>query len=48
LGFNWDFNQDQVKQAVFSSHSKWGELSISKALGQASPVFFKLELPPED
>jgi methionyl-tRNA synthetase len=48
LGFNCDFNQDQINQAVFSSHSKWGELSISKALGQASPVFLKLELPLED
>ncbi|MEY4519463.1 MAG: methionyl-tRNA synthetase, partial [Cyanobacteriota bacterium] len=48
LGFNWDFNQDQMNQAAFITHSKWGELSISKALGQASPVFLKLELPPED
>jgi hypothetical protein len=48
LGFNCDFNQDQINQAVFSSHSKWGELLISKALGQASPVFLKLELPLED
>ncbi|MEY2857408.1 MAG: methionyl-tRNA synthetase, partial [Cyanobacteriota bacterium] len=50
LGFDWDFNQNLEMNPVadFPTHSKWGELNISKALGQASPVFLKLELPSED
>ena len=50
LGFDQDFNQDYLVNEGFdfSVHSRWGELSISKTLGKASPVFSKLELPPED
>jgi methionyl-tRNA synthetase len=50
LGFDWDFKQNLKLNlaADFLTHAKWGELDISRGLGQASPVFLKLELPPED
>ena len=50
LGFDWDFNHQEVikEGADFQIHSGWGKLSLNKTLGKASPVFSKLELPPED
>jgi methionyl-tRNA synthetase len=50
LGFDWDFNhQEEIKEdADFQMHSGWGKLSLHKTLGKASPVFSKLELPPEN
>jgi methionyl-tRNA synthetase len=50
LGFEENFNQDQQinLKTDFQTHAKWGELNISRTLGEASPVFLKLELPPED
>ena len=49
LGFDWDFNLDRtIEQTEFQAHSKWGELTLCKTLGKASPVFPKLELPPKD
>ena len=49
LGFDWDFNSDRPnEQENFQMHSKWGKLPFSSSLNKASPVFSKLELPPED
>ena len=50
LGFDWDFNSNQqvTGRKNFTIHSSWGKLSTNKTLGKASPVFSKLELPPED
>jgi methionyl-tRNA synthetase len=50
LGFYFDFNTDiQADLGIegFKTHSQWGKLPINKILGKASPVFSKLELPPE-
>ncbi len=49
LGFDWDFNSDRLARIEdFHIHSKWGKVSTNQTLGEASPVFSKLELPPED
>lgn len=50
LGFDWDFNSNQqdTGREYFTIHSSWGKLSTNKTLGKASPVFSKLESPPED
>lgn len=49
LGFDWDFNSENLASIAesFSTHAKWGELSIKDTLGKASPVFSKLELSSE-
>ena len=47
LGFDWDFNSDTDRIGDFQIHSKWGQPFASKTLDRASPVFSKLELPPE-
>ena len=50
LGFDLDFNTDissDLNADVFQIHSQWGKLPANKTLGKASPVFSKLELPPE-
>ena len=49
LGFDWDFNDKNLicSAEIFSTHSKWGELTLKETLGKASPVFSKLELPSE-
>lgn len=50
LGFTENFMLDHSadNRLDFQQHSQWGQLSINKTLGKASPVFSKLELPSED
>ena len=46
LGFSVDFNsQESIKTLEFASHSSWGTLPAKQPLGEAVPVFQRLELP---
>ncbi|HEY9640874.1 MAG TPA: methionine--tRNA ligase, partial [Coleofasciculaceae cyanobacterium] len=46
LGFSVDFNQKEVGQVVpFETHTQWGTLSPGQGLGEALPVFQRLDLP---
>jgi len=46
LGYSVDFNQkDTAVAAPFAAHSLWGALPIGQTLGEAMPVFQRLELP---
>ena len=49
LGFDWDFDRENIAYTVenFSTHVKWGEITMKATLGKASPVFSKLELSSE-
>ena len=48
LGYDWDFNQGDRTGNDFLLHSQWGKLTMDRTLGNASPIFSKLELPAED
>lgn len=47
LGFNINFNKQSSfnQQAIFKTHQCWGILPPLQALGEAQPVFLRLELP---
>lgn len=46
LGFSADFNQpDVAAQCPFAQHSQWGVLSAERSLGEAQPIFQRVELP---
>ncbi|HEY9300826.1 MAG TPA: class I tRNA ligase family protein, partial [Phormidium sp.] len=47
LGFSIDFNNKTLidVSAAFSAHATWGTLTARQALGEARPVFPRLELP---
>lgn len=45
LGFSGDFNQPDVgKEFPYESHSRWGALPIGQTLGQASPIFQRIDV----
>ena len=46
LGFSIDFNDQTTVNclATFATHSVWGALPANQALGEAQPVFKRLEL----
>lgn len=49
LGFSIDFNQPSFNQEIpFNLHKCWGILPPQQPLGQAKPVFLRLELPEEN
>jgi methionyl-tRNA synthetase len=46
LGFSADFNHKEIGKILpFASHSSWGALPPGQALGEAAPVFQRLDLP---
>ncbi|MGB5972148.1 MAG: methionine--tRNA ligase, partial [Nodosilinea sp.] len=46
LGFTADFNDKTFGQTVdYAAHAAWGQLPPGQPLGEASPVFQRLELP---
>jgi methionyl-tRNA synthetase len=46
LGFTVDFNQRSIgDQLVYSDHSTWGYLPANQLLGEAKPIFQRIELP---
>ncbi len=46
LGFDADFNDKSIGDRLpFADHACWGYLPPGQSLGQASPVFQRLELP---
>ena len=46
LGFSVDFNsQESIKTLAFASHASWGALPAKQPLGEAVPVFQRLDLP---
>ena len=49
LGYNWNFNDGDLActKQDFSAHAQWGKLSGEGTLTKATPIFTKLELPPE-
>ncbi|MDR9402003.1 MAG: methionine--tRNA ligase, partial [Halothece sp. Uz-M2-17] len=50
LGFTIDFNQPSSfnQETFFKTHQSWGILPPLQALGEAKPVFLRLELPEEN
>lgn len=50
LGFTIDFNQPSSfnQKATFKTHQYWGILPPQQSLGEAKPVFLRLEFPKEN
>ena len=46
LGFSVDFNQKAIAETIdYKDHAAWGYLPPGQTLGEASPVFQRIEAP---
>ena len=46
LGYTVDFNQKTIAEALdYKAHATWGSLPPGQTLGEAAPVFQRIELP---